>query len=442
MKKTAVRFLSGLLLICLLAACFAGCAGDTDTPTEPQNIDYAASVKLDMTSNTAKQEATVKTFVDGDTTHFYVPTSVNSNGVLKARYLGINTPESTGSIEEYGKKASNFTKEKLSGASSIILECDGSDWVFDSTGDRNLVWVWYRNSETEEYRNLNIEILQNGLAIGSSTTSNRYGETCLSAIMQAKAQKLNVHSGQKDPDFFYGEAIPVDLKGLRTNIEAFNGKKVVFSGIITKESNNSVYIEQYDPETDRYYGISVYYGYGMTGKALEILSVGNETQIVGTVQFYETGGTYQVSGLSYRPMKPDDPNNIKLISTGHSASYRLTDPKDFVEGKVTMEVNDEVKTFDYGALALGTSVSMENLQVKSIYTTDKEDSSSKGAMTITCEANGVTIQVRTMVLYDADGKLITAEAYEGKNIDVKGIVDYFGDEYQIKVFTEKDITIN
>lgn len=431
-----------MLLICLLAACFAGCAGGTDTPTEPQFVDYAASIQLDMTSNTAKQEVTVKTYVDGDTTHFYVPTSVNSNGVLKARYLGINTPESTGSIEEYGKKASNFTKEKLSGASSIILECDGTDWVFDSTGDRNLVWVWYRNSETEPYRNLNIEILQNGLAIGSATTANRYGETCLSAIMQAKAQKLNVHSGQKDPDFFYGEAIAVDMKGLRTNIESFNGKKVVFTGVITKESNNSIYIEQYDAETDRYYGISVYCGYGLDGKAQEILSVGNEVQIVGTVQFYETGGTYQVSGLSYRPMRPDDPNNIKLISTGHSASYKLTDPRDFTEGKVTMEVNDEVKTFDYGALALGTSVQMKNLQVKSIYTTDKEDSSSKGAMTLTCEVDGVTVMVRTMVLYDASGNMITAAAYEGKNIDVKGIVDFFGDEYQIKVFTEKDITIN
>ncbi len=443
MKKTGSRIIGGILLICLLAACFAGCTGDPAGPTQPasQDVDYAASVKLDMNSNTAKQKVTVHTYVDGDTTHFNVPTSINHTGILKARYLGINTPESTGSIEPYGKKASNFTKEKLSSATSIYLECDGSEWVFDSTGGRNLVWIWYRTSETEEYRNLNIEILQNGLAIGSAATSNRYGQTCLAAIMQAQANKLNVHSGQRDPDFFYDGAIPVDLKGLRTNVEAFNNKKVMFNGIITKESNNSVYIEQFDAETNRYYGISVFYGYGMSGLALDILSVGNEVKIVGTVQFYETGGYYQVSGLSYQAMRPD-PDNIELISKGHQAAYQLTDPKEFVEGKVTLEVNEEVKTFDYAALALGTSVEMKNLQVKSIYTTQKEDSSSNGAMTLTCEVDGVTIIVRTVVLYGQGGELVTAEMYEGKNIDVKGIVDYFGDEYQIKVFTDTDIKIN
>jgi hypothetical protein len=63
-------------------------------------------------------------------------------------------------------------------------------------------------------------------------------------------------------------------------------------------------------------------------------------------------------------------------------------------------------------------------------------------MTLTCEVDGVTISVRTVVLLDADGNLITEEDLLGKTIDVRGLVDYFMDGYQIKVFTINDITIH
>ena len=122
--------------------------------------DFASEVKLNMHSATVKPAVTVHSFVDGDTTHFNVPTTIVDSGVLKARYLAINTPESTGKIEEWGKKASNYTRERLSKATSIIIESDNGRWNLDSTGGRYLVWVWYRTSENEDYRNLNIELLQ------------------------------------------------------------------------------------------------------------------------------------------------------------------------------------------------------------------------------------------------------------------------------------------
>jgi micrococcal nuclease len=355
--------------------------------------------------------------------------------------LSINTPESTGKIEEYGKAASNFTREKLSAATSIIVESDDSNWNVDSTGDRHLVWVWYKTAENEEYRNLNIEILQNGLAIANSSAQGRYGSTCMKAINQAKAHKLNVYSGQKDPDFYYGEAVELTLKELRTNTEAYNGIKVAFNGIITTNSDNSVYVESYDAETDMYYGFSVYYGFGLSGEGLDILSVGNEARIVGTVQYYEVGGTYQVAGLSYRMMKPDDPTNIQKLSDGHKPAYVLTDADTFANGKVEAEVAGEKKEFAYAEMALGSSIEMQNLAVKDIYTTTNEESSSKGAMTMTCEVDDIQVDVRTVVLTDADGKLITEDTYKGKTIDVKGIVDYFDGTYQIKVFSADDIII-
>ena len=448
-----------LLLVSLLISCFTGCADSPAQPTEaaqstptaavtevqetePLEVkDYAASVKLDMSSETAKQSVTVKQFVDGDTTHFYVPESVFSTGVLKGRYAAINTPESTGKIEEWGKKASNFTKEKLSAATSIIVESETSEWNPDSTGSRFLIWVWYQTAESEDYRNLNIEILQNGLAIANSSATSRYGSAAVAAINQAKAQKLNIYSGQKDPDFYYGEAVELTLKELRTNIEDYSGMKVAFSGIITKNNANTIYIEDYDSETDMYYGMAVYYGYNLNGTGLEIIGVGNEARIVGTVQYYEAGGTYQVSDLNYRMMKPDDPGNIQLISEDNTPAFVLTDPNTFVNGEVTVVLEEETVTESYAALAMNTSLEMHNLYVTRAYTTTNEDSASKGAMTLYCTANGIPVTVRTMVLYDADGKLITEDAYVGRTINVKGIVDYFSGDYQIKVFSAKDITI-
>ena len=452
-----------VLSFVLIASLMAGCGGETptassapevspspsvETPVPSESpavidpVDYAGSVKLNMSSGTAKQEVTVKSFIDGDTTHFYVPNHVMETGVFKARYLAINTPESTGKIEEYGKAASRFTREKLSQATSIILESETSGWNADSTGGRYLVWVWYKTADMTDYRNLNIEILQNGLAIANSAANNQYGSACTAAIDQARAQKLNIHSGQPDPDFYYGDAIELTLKELRTNIESYNGMKVAFHGIISANSGTQgVYIEDHDEETGLYYGMYIYYGHGLTGAGLDVLTVGNEARIVGTVQYYEGGGTWQVSDLTYRLMKPDDPGNVQKLSSGHSAAYVVTDPDTFVNGWVPIEGEDRIEP--YAKLALGTSLEMQNLRVVDIYTTTNEESSSKGAMTLTCRAeDGTTVTVRTAVLLDENNKLITEDAYDGKNITVKGIIDYFDGSYQIKVFSAKNITVN
>ena len=140
-------------------------------------------------------------------------------------------------------------------------------------------------------------------------------------------------------------------------------------------------------------------------------------------------------------MKPDDPDNVQLIASGKEASYVKTDAERFVNGKVDVLVGEENKTFDYAELALGTSVSMENLKVVDVYTTTNEESSSKGAMTLKCQVDGVTIDIRTTVFHDENGNLITKDAYLGKTIDVKGIVDYFSGSYQIKVFSPNNIIV-
>ncbi len=459
MKKT-FKLVTSLLLVSVIiismVSCdaLAGLLGD-NTGTgggEHEHVDYVSALKLDMNSTSLKAEVTVKTFIDGDTTHFYVPTAVTGTGVLKARYLAVNTPESTGKIEEWGKKAAQFTKTALQGATSIIIESDDGKWNVDSTGERYLVWVWYKTSDSADYRNLNLELLQNGLAIASNSAQNRYGTTCMSAISQAKTEKLYVHSGTKDPDMYYGDAVELTLKELRSNIESYKGIKVAFNGVVTKDNNNGIYVESYDEETDMYYGIYVYYGYYLSGEGIEIISVGNEVRIVGTLQYYEAGDSYQIADIGYRMMYPDDPSNLQKISEGNAPAYVNTEAKTIVSGTkilTLIETDDDgnetavTKTFDYGELAIGTSASVSNLTVKSVYTTSNEESSQLGAMTITCQAeDGTEMTVRTVVLYDAEGNLVTAEDYPaGTVISVRGVIDAYNGTYQLKVFSVNDISV-
>ncbi len=454
MKK---KLLSLLLLAAMMLGAIAGCtpSGSTQESSAPSNssvtestseqpdieeIDYAGQVTLDENSDSLKMEVTVKQFIDGDTTHFFVPKTFNAQGILKARYIAVNTPESTGTIEPWGKKAASFTKEALESASSIILETDGTEWEVDSTGYRHLVWVWYKPKGSSSYRNLNIEILQNGLAVGNKAGISRYGETCTSAINQAKLLTLHVHSTENDPDFYYGSAKEIDLKELRTNIAEYDTMRVAFEATVVLYNDWSVWVEDYDEESGLYYGITVFYGYNATFN--DILKPGNRARIVGKVSYYEAGGTYQISDLKYDLMDPNNPEYTTKISSGHSASYTEKSITDFY-GDVTIE--KEVMdfqtgdimlvptTYQYCDVAISTSISMKNLTVVDAYTTSN-GGNNDGAMTLTCIADGETITVRTTKLYYADGTMVKQDAFIGKTIDVKGVIDVFDGEYQIKVF--------
>ena len=457
MKNIKKLFLL-LLVLCMTVSVIVACDQNTGDGTEtetsgtpsaelPEWVDYASQLKLNMNSPTAKIEipaSDIKQYIDGDTTHFYVPASISKNGILKARYLPVNTPESTGVIEEWGKKASNFTKEKLKSAVSIVIESDTATWNYDSTGDRLLVWIWYKTSADGEYINLNLQLLQEGLAIASNSANNIYGEHCMNAISQAKAYKLYVYSGQPDPDFYYGEAHELTIKELRVNAEKYAGTRVAFEGIVVKNSgSNGVYVEAYDEETGMYNGIYVYYGFSFN--QLSVIKPGNKVRIVGSMQYYEAGGTYQIADLKYDMMDSKNPNNVQKLGEGFEASYKEVTPETFATGKVSVTVIDDgeeiVKDVPYAEMALSASISMKGLKVDRVYTTNN-GGDSDGAMTLTCSADGYEISVRTTVLTDENGNLVTENYFIGKTIDVKGTVDYFNEGYQIEVTSLNDIIIH
>ena len=494
--KNFNKILIILLVLAMIAGCFAACnVEDTDgeTPTteaptteattteaptteepteepteetttgEPEVVDYASQVKFDKDSGKIWAEVKVHEekngdrttygFVDGDTTHFDVPASVASvigDSVLKARYLGINTPESTGEIEPWGKKASNYTKNALKDATSIIIESDTSTWNADSTGGRYLVWVWYKTAEMTEYRNLNIEILQQGLAFGSNTAGNTYGTVASAALTQAKALGLHVFSKDKDPDFYYGGAYEVSLKELKTNTEKYKDKLVKFEGVVTIRNGATIYMEEYDAENNMFFGIQIFCGYNVDGSIMRAMSVGNRICMVGTLQYYENGGYYQVSNIQYDIMDPTSPEGVHKISEGNSASFAEVDPNTILNGTVTVErtVEDEegnetteTKTFKYGELAQHSTVTVSGLRVVSMWTT--QDGDSKGAISLYCQAqDGTEITVRTEVLYDENKNLVTEDIFRGKTIDASGIIDFYKGAYQVKVFSIEDITIH
>lgn len=411
--NTPTKRLLSFLLLSLILSLFSSVAADGESST-----DFAASVRPG--DQTLTQEVTVASFIDGDTTHFTVPESLVPGGLLKARYLAVNAPECTGKIEEYGPAAARFTRERLENAQSILIESDDDRLNLDSTGGRYLVWVWYRESEDAPYRNLNIELLQNGLAVPYSASKNRYGETCVAAVSQAKNQKLGLFSGQKDPDFYDGDALEVTAKQLREHPEAYAGKKVAFSGVVTMNWAHCVYLEDYDEETDRVYGMQVYYGYNLSGGGLEILRVGNRARVVGVVSYYEAGSAWQVSDVSYRMMRPDDPDNLKKLDEGLSPAY----------APVTIAQLD--------SLSLASSVSLENLRVTQASTVESDDSAYNGALNLTVEQDGLSLRVWVAPMQPgfAPADLL------GKTISIRGIVDAQEESLRVRVFTADGLSLS
>ena len=112
------KLLSLLLALGFIFTCFTGCdqlANLFQSSSEPEivKIDYVDQVKLDMNSETQKMKVTVKIYIDGDTTHFYVPRSFNQDGVLKARYLAVNTPNPPALLKNGVKRLPITRKQPL-----------------------------------------------------------------------------------------------------------------------------------------------------------------------------------------------------------------------------------------------------------------------------------------------------------------------------------------
>lgn len=283
-------------------------------------------------------------------------------------------------------------------------------------------------------------------------TAKEEGEAIITAKAGGKRATCKVTVTEEKKN----SVINTTLKDIRFNPEQYLEKKIVVEGLVVAQFNNSVYIEKKFYDIEGYgqgicIGIPVYYGFIHSDELLEILSVGNMVKVVGILTYFEGNGNYQISGVSYDSFNPDE--SCQLIGeVGISGAYTEINPSDLASAslKVSADIektdNDGVThsekvSLTYAEALLGTSVTVKNLLVTSIYTSNN-GGSNDGAMTIRCTAeDGTEITVRTEVLYGTDGTVITADRYMGKTITVKGIVERYSNTYQIRCHLADYITV-
>ena len=159
----------------------------TNLPTVYMDFDYIGkTLKED-----GVEQVTLASAIDGDTAHFYT----QSGEYIKVRFLGVDTPESTYQKEAWGKAASNFMKELLQNAKTIVVEFDKKGNIMD-TYDRYLAYVWADGVLT------NLELVKNGYSTMKLASSSKYFDAFYEAEYLVSQTGRRVW-GEVDPNYDY-----------------------------------------------------------------------------------------------------------------------------------------------------------------------------------------------------------------------------------------------
>jgi micrococcal nuclease len=329
--------------------------------------------------------------VDGDTAIF-----TEGTGSFSVRFLGINTPESTYKFEPWGKAASTFTCDKLTNATTIVLEYDPSTERTDGNG-RYLGWVWY------DGRLLNLELVEEAYTGSKGVGGSRYENTFYLAEFKTQDSDRRIW-GEDDPDFDYSlDGVQITIEELVTNQAEYVSKKVVIRGVVSRQIGGHPYIQ------DNGFGIYLFKGFAYTTKLAE----GNEVLISGlTLTYYpdEATGAPQLTGFSR--------TNIEVLSEGN-----VVTPKEML-----------VTEFDVSDI--GSLVEVLNLTVVSIY-----ENSYDSAFTVTAEdQNGNVVSIRRDDTANSD---ITADLFTvGTTFDIVAPLGRYQGQYQLMISKLVDITFD
>lgn len=142
-----------------------------------------------MANHLGLELVTVERVVDGDTFE-------TSDG-RKIRLVGVNTPESTTRIEDYGKEASNYTSSKISGK-QVWLQKDVSDK--DRYGRYlRVVWLSVPTSDMDEsemrLKMYNADLVLNGFAEPSTYPPDvKYSDYFVKFAREARAANTGLWS--------------------------------------------------------------------------------------------------------------------------------------------------------------------------------------------------------------------------------------------------------
>ena len=387
-------------------------------------VDYASQIKLDHDYKSRDffsegiGQVTLKTAIDGDTAHFYPDITTTSDDVIKARFYGIDTPESTAAVEEYGKAASNFTKEKLEEADSngtIVISSPFSDYGApekDSTGSRYLSLVWVNldtpNCDYTDLTLLNLMIVQEGLSYAKNVAAiPAYSDTFYAAEAQAKAYTLNMFSGEPDPLYNYGDYVTTSLLDLKKEIEKdieaanngteytnlYNNVKVRVTGTVAGYTDNVLYLQTYFSTENggrnggEYAGINIYTG--MTAIPSAYYEQNAYVEISGLALDSETFG-FQITDTSFRRIPKEDNDAVVLIDPeDNTDEQQLTTleyaPDELIDGELSclncrVSITGPVTVDDFyinddGDITLGLKDLPYGVYIPFLYYGDKENNS-------------------------------------------------------------------
>lgn len=290
-----MKILSKLFTLVLTIGMLSGCGPTTSEPTTvtpPEStgpttvtgpsmedfVDYVhtdtrARLTLDYKNTDGSSrnfftdgigQVELRNAIDGDTAHFN-PVNATGNEYIKTRFYGIDTPESTGQIQLWGKSASKFTSEKLKNAAAngtIVLSSPSQTYAepqVDSTGSRYLGLVWInetvKNADYTDLVLLNLWVVQEGYSATKSVDKvPEYAEVFFDADRQAQAYELHIWGDEIDPNYNYGDYEPVSIIAIKDEERWSKAKgyenpyydaNVHIEATVTGYSDHIIYVQEY-----------------------------------------------------------------------------------------------------------------------------------------------------------------------------------------------------
>ena len=308
--KKIIPVLVALLLV--LSCVFVACDKDDYIADNTEHYDdITKTLKLNKTYadkdvlTDGIGEVDVTRYADGDT----VSALIKATGAYETiRFYSVNTPESTGGVEKWGKAASNFTKEQLQGADLVVIEAIMVNGVpdRDTAGNRLLGYVWYRTKGETNLKLLNLELVENGYSENKCSPNDSYYNYFTKAAEFARKIKLRLYSSKDDP-LFANSVKETTIKYWHEHPNEFaENEKISFyaylSDLTVSQSGTHLFVAtQYDEETGKTYSVNVYTGYANASGSK--MALGDYYYISVTLQKY--GESWQVSGIEYSDSFPD-----------------------------------------------------------------------------------------------------------------------------------------
>lgn len=429
-----------------------------ETPSESEDtptwIDYAHNGSIVLEYDYVGRDfykdgigqVSLKTAIDGDTAHFAPNVTTTSRENIKARFFGVDTPESTGKVQPYGRPASYFTKSKLLSADengTIVVSSAQDGYGLpnpDSTGERYVSLVWIhetkKNAPFNELTLLNLWIVQEGLSwVKNVGDMPQYADIFYAAEQQAEDYKLNLWSGEPDPFHNYGDYEDASLLDIKIELEKtlkdpdyenpYDNQKIRVVGTVAGYSNHILYIQNFYTQEDgarspdgEYAGINIFTG--MSPIPSKYKKPNTYIQICGLAQNSETFGFQITDTEGHFP-------TVESLATENDCKI-LIKPEDNVD-------EFALHTFEYTASELSTiasTSSTENLFCSTVVTTTVTCSDvyiNNAGDEFTLSFEGCSWEVYLTFAYKGDPEYPNyvwkeKSDFIGKSFNVKGIYTF------------------